>query len=185
MYPIESTKGFIISINPRKEADNMYKIFTKDFGMIFTTAQSSRKEASKLRGSLERYAISEVSFISGKGGYRMTGANKLYSLSDIGYENTKAVEVMVGLSRLLKKLCPESEIHESIFQIVQDAYIEVIERKDDKEFLENLEILFVIKILQELGYWDDRHDSINIDKIKENKKTYRGKINHSLQISHL
>lgn len=65
-YHIYTTRGIILSAKPFQEADRVYKILTRDFGLIYATATGVRRAESKLRGSLEPLRISSVSLVRGK-----------------------------------------------------------------------------------------------------------------------
>jgi|SRR3989344_2935612 len=71
---MHETEAFILEHVERREADFLYTLYTKDFGLIRATAQGVRKEGAKLRGHLEPFSKSGVIVVSGKSGYRLTGA---------------------------------------------------------------------------------------------------------------
>jgi len=69
-----STEGIILKKIDIGEADAMFSIYTKDFGKIRAVAQGVKKEPAKLKGHLEKMNLSEISFVEGKSGFRLTSA---------------------------------------------------------------------------------------------------------------
>lgn len=68
------TEGIILKKIDIGEADDLFSIFTKDFGKIRAIAQGVKKESAKLKGHLEKLNLAEISFVEGKSGYRLTSA---------------------------------------------------------------------------------------------------------------
>ena len=56
----------MLSERPKKEADRVYNILTRDLGLVRAHAIGVRREESKLRGALEPYSLSSVSLVRGK-----------------------------------------------------------------------------------------------------------------------
>lgn len=60
------TQGFIFKKVDRGEADQIFTIYTKDFGKLEILAKAIRKIKSKLRSGAELFYLSEIEFIQGK-----------------------------------------------------------------------------------------------------------------------
>ena len=60
------TKGFIFKKEDRGEADQLFTIYTKDFGKLEILGKAIRKISSKLRSGAETFYLSEIEFIQGK-----------------------------------------------------------------------------------------------------------------------
>ncbi len=168
-YHIYTTKGIVLSSRPLREADRLYSILTRDLGLIRATALGVRKGASKLRGSLEPFAISQISFVRGKEFWRITSAERL--------ENIPSVPEIARPLQLLEKLVQGEAHHQKLFDVVEryltsDMIYHIAEQK------EGFEINFVANILHELGYL--KREDLNLPK-KELIKA----INEGLQHSHL
>lgn len=67
-----TTEGIILRRTDAGEADALFTIYTKDYGKIKALAQGVKKEGAKLRGHLEPFSLSSVSFVLGKNGERLT-----------------------------------------------------------------------------------------------------------------
>ena len=68
------TLAIILKKEEWNEADWLVTALTKDFGKIRLLAQGARKHGAKLQGHLEPGTISEISFVVGRNGYRLTTA---------------------------------------------------------------------------------------------------------------
>ena len=77
MYNLHQTEGVILSMSDFGEADRIYNIYTKDFGLAVLRAGGIRLEKSKLRANLNLYSFSRLSFIEGKEYLRLTDAEEI------------------------------------------------------------------------------------------------------------
>src|SRR3989344_2202782 len=75
MHSIYKTEGLVLASRGVGEANKIYDILTKDLGLIRATAQGVRNQGSKLRPHLGEFSASEVAFVRGKTGWRVTDAN--------------------------------------------------------------------------------------------------------------
>jgi chromosome segregation protein len=74
MHPIHTTPGFIIDSRPYGEAGKLLSIFTRDFGLVTTSASGIRFEKSKLRYHSQDYSFGSFSLVRGKELWRLTSA---------------------------------------------------------------------------------------------------------------
>lgn len=126
----------VLSARPLREADRLYSILTRDFGLIRAVGLGVRKEASKLRGALEPVSLSTVSLVKGKEFWRLTSAELLRKA-----KKTKPLH-------LLEKLVVGEASHPELFDAVE-------------KHLDSDEITFVAEVLFHLGYLQesDLHSS--------------------------
>ena len=162
-YHIYTTKGIVLAERPVREADRVYSILTREFGLIRATATGVRKEASKLRGALEPFIISSISLVRGKEYCRATSAESIQRISP-------SLNIARPLA-LVEKLVQGEVPHPELFDAVEQ---EVISSSDDEMF----ETRFVSRILFRLGYL--KESDITLDK-----KSLIKAINKGLQSSHL
>lgn len=162
-YHIYTTQGIILSERAHKEADRIYSILTRDFGLVRAVALGVRKESSKLRGALEPFSISTVSLVRGKEFWRLTSAQVM-----------KKMKVIPEIARpldLLEKLVQGEAAHPELFDVVEE-FVSRECREDE------FEIKFVAQILFELGY-------LKKEDLALGKKTLIQAINDGLKHSHL
>lgn len=163
-YTIHNTDGLIISQRPLREADRVYSILTHDLGLIRGTAIGVRKDASKLRGSLEPLTLSSISLVRGKEYWRITAAEVIKEIKS-------EPEILRPLI-LLEKLVQGESAHPELFDMVRDL---TLNRKPDDEMFE---IHLVANILFHLGY-------LNKEDLTLPKPGLIKAINHGLDASHL
>jgi recombinational DNA repair protein (RecF pathway) len=120
-----------------READRLYSILTRDFGLVRAIATGVRKETSKLRGALEPVSISNVSLVRGREFWRLTSGELV--------RRTKQTKPLV----LLEKLVAGEASHPELF----DAVLENIDRD---------EVIQVSQILFHLGYLEE--SDLNLER---------------------
>lgn len=69
------TSVLIIDKRNFREADRFFTLFTKEYGKVEALAKGERKITSKLRGGLELFYLSEVSFVQGRYWKTLTDAS--------------------------------------------------------------------------------------------------------------
>jgi recombinational DNA repair protein (RecF pathway) len=161
-YHIYTTDALVLSHRPLKEADRVYSILTRDFGLIRATALGVRKETSKLRGSLEPLSFSLVSVVRGKEFWRITSAM---------FQSQAPQEFSAPLY-LLERLMLGEGAHTELFGDIEEEV-----RQHDPED-EMSETRLVSKILFHLGYLED-------EDLKLPKKSLIQAINKGIEASGL
>lgn len=136
-YTVHTTNAFVLSSISHGEANKMYHLFTRDFGLVIATAQGIRLSKSKLRPHLLDYALSAVSLVKGRDFWRITSANSIYKSKDKKY-----VQILSVIKRLLQG---EGE-HALLFDYLRENLL--------KENIDETEVM--IKILYELGYVNEK-----------------------------
>ncbi len=145
VYHIHTSPGFLISSKPYREADRVYQIFTKEFGLISAIAQGIRLEKSKLRYSISDLSITNLSLVHGKEFWRIVGADNVDSIKN----SDKVIIILAKLANLIKRLVHGEEKNEKIFDLL--SRLTIIDIKD-RDIAENIESLSVLRVLHELGY---------------------------------
>lgn len=74
MFTHYRTLGIVLDKRERGEADQVFSVFTEDFGLIEVRGRAIRKIASKLRAGIEVFYLSEIEFIEGKAYKTLTDA---------------------------------------------------------------------------------------------------------------
>ena len=73
-----ATESFVLASYETAEHDRTYKLFTKDFGLIFARATSVRKLESRLRTHLAVGRMTRVTLVKGKEVWRITGSEECH-----------------------------------------------------------------------------------------------------------
>lgn len=145
-HHIYTTPGFIVHSAPHGEAGKFYLLFTRDLGMIGTTAQGVRLSQSKLRYHTQDYSYGLFSVVRGKEVWRMTGAKEIEGIGLLPVSNRK---LFVRIISLLKRLLHGEEKNEKLFEIVEKLYMYITHSSDNLEYVEYVTVL---RILHCLGY---------------------------------
>lgn len=155
-----------------KEADRIYTIMTRDLGLVRAMAIGVRKEVSKLRGNIEPFSLSSVSFVKGKDYWRLTSAELIQSISS----SPSFARPLALLEKLVQGEAPHSEL----FDAVEEAVLFYPERGRgvSRPRDEMFEIRLVSQILFHLGYL--KKTDLDLDK-----KDLIQAINEGMHASHL
>ena len=193
MHHIYHTEGIILGSKNFGEAGKYYHIFTRDFGMILATAQGVRKISSKLRFVLQDFAYIRIDLVQTASIFRITNALKTNTLEQVT-KKPYNLKVFANVARLLKRLLAGVEPNEALFLDLLHSLsiLEKIEKEDD---LRNLEVVIVLRILNNLGYIGENEIMKNLikspfeeDLILEVAKSRTGilsQINKALKETHL
>ncbi len=136
----QTTKAFILNEYEQGESDKVYKLFTKDFGVIFALAKSVRKLESKLRFHLEKTKLVSVTLVKGKEIWRLTGVESFEGKTEGTALLTKLVE------RFVRGEGPQIKLFDHAYEYAATPYISVT--RD----IRTLTLYYVF--LVDLGYAD-------------------------------
>lgn len=157
------TEGFILKKNDLREADQIFTVFTKDFGKIKILARAIRKIKSKLRSGADLFYLSELEFIQGKAYKTLTDASALNKFKDIRKDLNK-LEVSQQIVDSLNILVHEEEQDEKIWALL----IEVLEKSDNYSLLITgyrlLYYYFLWNLFSILGYQIDLYHCVVCQK---------------------
>jgi DNA repair protein RecO len=162
MHHIYHTEGIILGSKNYGETGRYYSVFTRDLGMIYASAQGVRKMSSKLRFVLQDFSYIKVDFVQGKDFWRITSASKTNKLEQLT-KNLGTFEVLVNISRLLKRLLAGVEKNEALFDDLING-LSILENEKQEENLRNLEAVIVLRILNNLGYIGGNEKLQNLTK---------------------
>jgi len=153
MYAIHTTPGFVIDSRPHGEAGKLLSIFTRDYGLVFASAQGIRLEKSKLRYYTQDYSLGTFSLVRGKEFWRLTSAMSDTDPQTERMPRIEAQRLIARLALLLKRLLHGEEPHPELFEIVESCtdFLNKNESALDEQ-LKNLESITVLRMLHALGY---------------------------------
>lgn len=77
MFVHYRTLAFVFKKEDRGEQDQLFTVFTKDFGKLKILGKATRKLKSKLRASLQPFYLAEIEFIQGKSYKTLTDAVRI------------------------------------------------------------------------------------------------------------
>lgn len=151
MFPKYKTEGFIFKKEDIGETDRIYSVYTKDFGRIEVLGKGIRKISAKLRAGMELFSFSEIEFIKGKKGKRLTDAFLIKRFSRLR-KDLKRLKISFKITDLLEKLIKGEEKDERILNLI----LETFDKLNDYFFSHSLEktlfYYFFWNLLNFLGY---------------------------------
>lgn len=198
-------EGFILDSNDFGESGRILKILTKEFGVMSVVATGVRELHSKMRGSMDVLQLVTFEYVEGREVNRLTGIHE-----KMKFENLLSGEDILKKRRVISNVVNfvlRTVVGETHNEKLWDSFLEGLEIlvKDKSElvplFLKEgdlggvfygiLEIIWLIKILVSLGYWEEgRYDHFtqaNFDhlSVEENKKEIVEEINKAIRSTHL
>jgi len=115
------TQGFILSKNALREADQIFSIYTRDFGNLKILGKSIRKIKSKLRSGMEIFYLSEIEFIQGKNYKTLTDVLIIEKFKNIR-ENLDKLKIAYQIAELTDNLIHKPEKDEEIFNLLNETF---------------------------------------------------------------
>ena len=193
-YRIYETQAFILSSRTQGEADRVFTLYTREFGLVRATAQGIRELKSKLRYSLQPYAQVVVNMVRGRGGWRITNARLAEDTVAPILKTPGHRLILVRVLSLVRRMLAGEERNTELFDSLSNgsAFLSGVPNAS----LPEAEILLVLRVLYHLGYvgasavfselmvgnlWNDEalHEASRCRKVLVNL------VNESLRSSHL
>jgi recombinational DNA repair protein (RecF pathway) len=133
------TPCFVIEGYDQGEHDRVYKLFTREFGMITVHAKSIRKLESKLRAHVLPRSVSLVTLVQGREVWRLVGSE----------EQHIDVQGIHDVTALLKRFIRGEGEHKVLYDRLID-FLKTVSKYDQKMS----RVVLYYLILVELGYAD-------------------------------
>ena len=162
MHHIYHTEGIILGSKNYGEAGKYYSLLTRDLGLINASAQGVRKISSKLRFVLQDFSYVKVDLVRGKDFWRLTSASKTNKLDNIS-KNHISFEIFANIARLLKRLLAGEYPNQVLFLDLLNG-LHFLEKTKSETEAENIEVIIVLRILNNLGYIGSNEMLKNITK---------------------
>jgi recombinational DNA repair protein (RecF pathway) len=195
MYQKYQTDALILASREQGEADRVYALYTRDFGLVRAKASAVRREASRMRYALQNYSFANVSLIRGKRSWRVGGARPLDTLSID--ENIEGVKTFARIADLATRLVAGEEKNEYLYETLYEARKVLTETLGgDTSQIGSIEIVCVARILYTLGYISPEalqttlfaHTTFGLSDLQEaeqKKSKLLASINHALSETQL
>jgi DNA repair protein RecO len=145
-----TTECIVIESFDNSEHDRVYKLFTRDFGLITVHAKSIRKLESKLRAHVLPRTISLVTLVQGREVWRLVGAEETREVGEYVHEITS----------LIKRFIRGEGAHKALYDRLV-LFVRTITKYDQTKSRVLLYYIFLV----ELGYADAK--VIGAKNIKE------------------
>jgi DNA repair protein RecO (recombination protein O) len=146
MYQKYQSEALVLRSRESGEADKIFTIYTKDFGLVRARATSVRSEKSRMRYALQNYARANASLVKGKRGWRMAGATALKTTTG----DPRGIAAFARIAELTIRLVQGEEKNDYLFAALSEAHNALITEKCDA--FGTIEIVCVARMLYALGY---------------------------------
>ncbi len=150
------TAGLILKKGEWKEADLLITALTRDFGKIRLMAQGARKHGAKLQSHIEPGSLSELSFVVGRNGYRLTTAQVREPFISLRNSLSKTRALYSILTLVDANLLEERDGAGVLFDIVRET-LAAIGRVHEAADVKNILIWGQVKFLEFLGFLPSPH----------------------------
>jgi len=115
------TRGFFIKKENRGEADQLFTVFTRDYGKIEILGKAIRKISSKLKSGAETFYLSDIEFIQAKRYKTLIDAVPIRKFKNIG-KDLKRLKVAHKISKDLGGLVRGPEVDEKLWHLLSDVF---------------------------------------------------------------
>ena len=185
-HEIHSQIGILLETRDYGESGKILYFLTKESGVLACIATGVREQKSKMRGSIVPLCIASFDFVEGREVNRLTGIQVLQNLcSNLNIEKRKAVSNIVNF--VLRTVVGETP-NESLYDNIILGF-EELHHAEGPALLEVLEIIWLLKILVSLGYWEagkyDNFGEENFGVVSEIKKLLVEEINTAIKSTQL
>jgi DNA repair protein RecO (recombination protein O) len=145
------TRGFIIKKEDRGEADQLFTVFTEDFGKLEILGKGIRKVSSKLRSGMEIFYLSDIEFIQGKTHKTLTDAILIERFDNLR-NSLKRLAIAYKISEVFDSLVIGQEPDKKLWELLTEVFgkLNSLEIKNLK--LEILYYYFLWNFLSILGF---------------------------------
>lgn len=147
-----TTEAFILKEYEQGEHDLVYKIWTREFGIIFAVAKSIRKINAKLRSLIKKNDFTILTLVKGRDVWRLTGAEEFVLDSDFSNSKSWSLKAKKVISEVVSKFLEEKKTYKKLFDKIKSIF----SFGEDIDILEinNFKILIYYLILVDTGYAD-------------------------------
>jgi DNA repair protein RecO (recombination protein O) len=145
------TEGIVLKKIERGEADQLFTIYTKDFGKLKILGKGIRKITSKLRGGIDLFYLSQIEFVQGKNLKTLTGAVCLNKFENLRKDFGK-LTLAFKIGNIFDKLVQREEGDKKIWFFLKDFFNKMNNLNLRKPFLDLSYYYFLWNLFSFLGY---------------------------------
>jgi recombinational DNA repair protein (RecF pathway) len=144
MYQKYNTEALILGFRESGEADKLFALYTRDFGLVRARASAVRTEHSRMRYALQRYSRANVSLVRGKRGWRLAGARRGAT------GDARGIGAFARICELVLRLVGGEEKNDYLFAALSEAHDALMVERCDA--YGTIELVCVARTLYALGY---------------------------------
>jgi DNA repair protein RecO (recombination protein O) len=171
MFVHHRTQAIVLKKVDHKENDQLFTLYTKDFGKIDVIGKGIRKISSKLRSSIDVFYLTEIEFVRGRANNKLIGVNLLDEFNKLHKDLAKLSTAYI-ISDVLDKLLYSKEKDEKLWILILGIF-----EKLDKESFNSISLkLFYYRFLWRffvlLGYGPQLYNCVRCGETLKPKKLH-------------
>ena len=151
MFVNYRTLGLVLKKEDRGEADQLFTIYTKDFGRLEILGKAIRKISSKLRSGIEVFYLSDVEFIQGKIYKTLTDAISIEKFQNLR-KDLERLKIAYQISEVFDNFVKGEEPDESIWQLLVEVFQQLNNLQLKTYNLQLIYYYFFWNLISILGY---------------------------------
>jgi len=151
MFVHYRTKSLILKKVDRAEHDQLFTIYTRDFGKIKVLGRGIRKISSKLRSGADLFYLTEIEFIQGKIHKTLTDAILIDKFNNLR-RSLARLNIASEISELLDKLIYNQQPEEKIWNLLMEVFQQLNQPKFKNAYLKLIYYYFFWRLVSILGY---------------------------------
>ena len=156
------TQGFILKKNDLREADQVFVVYTKDFGKLKILGKAIRKIKSKLRAGIDLFYLSEIEFIQGKNHKTLTDTIVIEKFKNLK-SSLEKLEIALKIADAADNLIKGEEQDQGIWDLLNEVF-EKLEIENSLKIgnckLKIIYYYFLWNLLTILGYQIDLYHCV-------------------------
>ena len=121
MFVHYRTLGFVLKKDDQGEADQIFTIYTKDFGKLKILGKAIRKIKSKLRAETQPFCLLEIEFIQGKGYKTLTDVIQIGKFQNLR-KNLDKLTIAYEIAEVLDNLIRGEELDKEIWELLLETF---------------------------------------------------------------
>lgn len=151
MFVHYRSQAFVLKKVDRSEADQLFTVFSEDFGKLRILGKAIRKIKSKLRAGVPLFSLSEIEFIQGKTYKILTDAILIESFENIKKDLAR-LKVVSEIAEIFDQLIKAPEKDEKIWHLLEATFKNLNDYSLLTTHYPLLHYYFLWQLLSVLGY---------------------------------
>ncbi len=116
-----NAKALVFKKEDRSEADRVFTVFTREFGRVEILGRAIRKIASKLRGGIDIFSLSDIEFVQGRNRKTLIDAVLVEKYNNIA-QSPEKMEIANQVCEALNVFIKGQESDHRIWDLVIDFF---------------------------------------------------------------
>lgn len=163
MFVHYRTVGIVLKKTDRGEADQLFSVYTRDFGRVEILGRAIRKISSKLKSGIDIFYFSEVEFIQGKGYKTLTDAIVLNRFENLR-RSLKKLAIAYRISEVSDMIIVGQEKDKKIWRLIEETFDRLDKIDSKKKDVELLLLYFICNLVSESGYALELYNCVSCEK---------------------